>query len=277
MTIAGTPGNVYGKTYGGSAPEIYERFFVPAIGLPLAHDLMEAADVRDGERVLDVACGTGVVSRLAAARVGRTGIVAAVDVNPAMLQQARFSSEGTEPPIAWYETSAEAMPLPDASFDLVTCQLALMFMTDKPAALQEMRRVLVPGGRAFISVPRPTAFFDVMHDAIERHVGSDAAAFVRLVFSLHDPGAFETLLDRAGFEDVDVRSASKELRLPAAEDFLWQYIQCTPIGASIMTMEESRRAALHRDVVEGWRPWAGEKGLTYHQGVLLGSGRRPIR
>jgi ubiquinone/menaquinone biosynthesis C-methylase UbiE len=169
------------------------------------------------------------------------------------------------------------MPFPDDSFDLVTCQLGLMFMTDREAALREMRRVLVPGGRAFISVPQPTAFFEVLHDAIGRHIGPDAAGFVRLVFSLHDPEEFEALLDRAGFNEVKVTSTHNQLRLPAAGDFLWQYIQCTPLGAAIMAMDQDRRAALHRDVVEGWRPWADGKGMVYQQGVLVGSGNKAVR
>lgn len=272
MTIAHTSTNAYGKTYGGSAPEIYQRYFVPRIGQPLAEDLIELTGVREGQRVLDVACGTGVIARAAAARVGRTGAVAGADINPAMLQQARSSSAGIEPGIAWYETSAEAMPFPDDAFDLVICQLGLMFMTDRDAALREMRRVLAPGARAFVSVPQPSAFFDVMHDAIARHVGPDAAGFLRLVFSIHDPEELEALVDRAGFSDVTVRSTNKELRLPAAEDFLWQYIQCTPLGATIMAMDQDRRAALHRDAVEGWRPWAVEDGMVSRQGVLVASG-----
>lgn len=274
MTIAHTSTNAYGKTYGGSAPEIYERCFVPSIGLPLAKDLVARAALREGDRVLDVACGTGVVSRLAAAAVGRSGSVSGADVNPAMLQQAKLVSSDIQPPIAWYETSAEAMPFPDASFDVVTCQLALMFMTDRVAALREMRRVLVPGGRAFISVPQPSAFFEVMHDGIERHVGAEAASFVRLVFSLNDPNELERLLHHAEFGDVNVQSVSTELRLPPAGEFLWQYIQCTPIGAPIMAMDEGRRAALHHDVVEGWQRWSEERGMKYQQGILV-AGVRP--
>lgn len=274
MATAKTSENVYGKTYGGSAPEIYQRHFVPAIGLPLATDLVDAAALRPGQRVLDVACGTGVVARVAAARVGRSGSVAAADINPAMLQQARSASGEAETPISWYETSAEAMPFQDASFDVVFCQLALQFMTDRGAALREMKRVLAPGGRVLVSVPQPTPFFEVMHDAIAAHIGPDAASFVRAVFSLNDRSELEQLLQRAGFSGASVRTVTKELRLPPAGDFLWQYIGCTPLAASIMAMDEGRRDALHRAVVEGWRPWGDGDGMRYHQGILVGSGRR---
>ena len=130
---------VYGKAYGGSAPENYQRYFVPAIGGPFAADLIAEAALRSGERVLDVACGTGVVARLAAERVGPGGTVAALDLNPAMLSVAR-SLPSTGAAIRWYETSAESIPLPDTAFDVVLCQLGLQFVADKSAALREMRR-----------------------------------------------------------------------------------------------------------------------------------------
>jgi len=272
MTSAGT--SVYDKTYGGSAPEIYQRYFVPAIGQPLAIDLVAAAEIRAGQRVLDVACGTGVVTRLTAERVGRSGSVAGADINAAMLEVARSSSAESQPSIAWYETTAEAMPLSDGSFDVVLCQLGLQFMRDREAALREMRRVLVPGGQAFISVPKPMPFFEVMHDAIARHIDRDTASFVHLVFSLNDPATLERLLESAGFGEVTIRHASKELRLPPAAEFLWQYIQCTPLAPSIMGVDESRRIALERDAVNGWQPWTDERGMRYDQDMLVASGRR---
>src|SRR5512146_3463808 len=110
----------YWKTYSGSAPENYERYFVPQIGAPLAADLLEIAALRPGERVLDVACGTGVVARLAAQRVGPTGSVAGLDLNPGMLAVAR-SVAPSDSSIQWYESSAEAMPLSDETFDAVLC------------------------------------------------------------------------------------------------------------------------------------------------------------
>lgn len=274
MTRAATSNSAYGKTYGGSAPEVYQRHFVPAIGQPLATDFVQTAGIREGQRVLDVACGTGVVTRLAAERVGPTGRVAGADINAAMLEVARALSAGSQPPIDWYETAAEAMPLSDASFDVVLCQLGLQFMRDKAAALREMRRVLVPGGQVFITVPKLMPIFDVMHGAIARHIDPGTAAFVHLVFSLGDRASLERLLEHAGFDDVTVEPVTKEFHLPAAADFLWQYIQSTPLAPSIMGADEHRRMALEREVVDGWHPWADGGGMTYQQDMLIASGRR---
>ena len=127
---ATTTDSVYGKAYGGSAPENYQRYFVPVIGGPFAEDLIAEAALRPGERVLDVACGTGVVARLAAERVGPSGTVAAVDLDPAMLSVAR-SVSSTGAAIRWYETSAESIPLPDDAFDVVLCQLGLQLVADQ--------------------------------------------------------------------------------------------------------------------------------------------------
>jgi SAM-dependent methyltransferase len=141
------------ETYSGGPAANYERYFVPAIGAPVAHDLIELAELRPGEHVLDVACGTGVVTRLAAEQVGG-GAVAGVDINPGMLQVARNVAGDTA--IEWHEASAEALPLGDATFDVALCQMGLQFFPDRPGALREMRRVLRPGGRVVINVPGPT-------------------------------------------------------------------------------------------------------------------------
>jgi ubiquinone/menaquinone biosynthesis C-methylase UbiE len=268
-----TTDSVYGKAYGGSAPENYQRYFVPVIGGPFAEDLIAEAALRPGERVLDVACGTGVVARLAAERVGPSGTVAALDLNPAMLSVAR-SVPSTGAAIRWYETTAESIPLPDDAFDVALCQLGLQFMADKSAALREMRRGLAPGGRVLVTTPPPNAFFDALDEAMTRHAGSDAGAFVRMVFSLNDPAIIERLFHDAGFADVTVRTYGKELRLPAARDFLWQYVHCTPLAGMLASVDGARVAALERDVVGRWARWSDAAGMKYEQRMNVAQARK---
>ena len=268
-----TTDSVYGKAYGGSAPENYQRYFVPAIGGPFAEDLIADAALRPGERVLDVACGTGVVARLAAERVLPNGTVAALDLNPGMLAVAR-SVPSTGAAIRWYESSAESIPLPDDAFDVVLCQLGLQFVADKSAALREMRRVLVPGGRVLVSTPPPNAFFDVLDEAMTRHVGSEAGAFVRMVFSLHDPAILDRLFRDAGFVDVNVRTCAKALRLPSAREFLWQYVHCTPLTGMLASLDADRTAALEREVVDRWAQWSDADGMRYEQGMNVSKARK---
>src|SRR5690606_41963 len=119
--------------------------------------------------------------------------------------------------------SAEAMPLPDEAFDVVLCQLGLEFMPDKLAALKEMRRVLVPGGRLFLNVPGPTPkFFAVLAEAMKRHINPQAAGFINQVFALHDLTGIRQLLSEAGFQDIRLQVNDKVLNLPPSKDFLWQ-------------------------------------------------------
>lgn len=252
----------FGKAYVGDPPANYERFFVPAIGAPLATDLLRLAALRPGERVLDAACGTGVVARLAAQRVGDAGRVAGLDISPGMLAVAR-SATPPETSIEWHEASADAMPLPDASFDVVLCQMGLQFMPDKVAALREMRRVLVAGGRLVLSVPGPTPrLFTIMAEALARHVGTEAAGFVERVFSLHDEVEIRNLIGSAGFHGASVRSDAKSLRLPPPEAFLWQYVHSTPLASAVAQLDDERLGSLARDVVAKWQAFVEDRALV---------------
>jgi ubiquinone/menaquinone biosynthesis C-methylase UbiE len=136
----------------GSAPELYQRYLVPAVTAVWAADLLARISLRPGERVLDVACGTGVVARGAAEQVRASGSVAAIDLSSAMLEVARRLDPPPGAPIIWQEASALELPYEEASFDVVLCQLGLQFVPDPGAALREMRRVLVAGGRLGLSV-----------------------------------------------------------------------------------------------------------------------------
>src|SRR6266516_1977583 len=187
------------KQYGGNAAENYERYFVPTIGIPFATALLDATGLHRGERVLDVACGTGVVTRLAAEQVGPNGTVAGLDINPAMLAVAR-SVPSSGAAVEWHQASAEQLPLADGSFDVVLSSLGLQFVPDKASALSEMRRVLDPRGRLAIATVGPTPpLFAILEQALARHVNPEVAAFMRAVFSLYEPQELETLASDAGF------------------------------------------------------------------------------
>ena len=236
--------------------ENYERYFVPRIGAPVAADLVEAASLRPGERVLDTACGTGVVAKLAAERMVQGGAVVAVDRNAAMLAVARATTRA-DLSIDWHEALAEELPFQDESFDVVLCGMGLQFFSDREAGVREFQRVLVPGGRLAANVPGPVPPpFEVMADSLARHVGPESASFVHAVFSLHDPDDLRNLAAQAGFEDVDVHSADVPLELPAPAEFLWQYVRSTPLASAVAQVDEQRRAALENEFSERCRAFA---------------------
>ena len=261
------------ESYGGTGPQNYERYFVPAIGAPLAADLLETAALQPGERVLDLACGTGIVARLAAERVGPAATIVGLDINPGMLAAGRAAAPPTAA-ITWHQASADATALPDGAFDVVLCQMGLQFFTDKTAALREAHRVLAPGGRIVLNVPGPAPeLFSILADALARHIKPGLASFVQQVFSLHDTQQLQALMAQAGFTQATAEPDTKTLALPPAADFLWQYVHSTPLAAAAAKAGEAARAALERDIAARWEPFAHEDGLTLELRVVTASAR----
>lgn len=234
----------------------YQEFFVPSIGYPIAMDLLEVAELQVGEDVLDVACGTGVVSRLAATAVGDTGHVTGLDSNPGMLQVAQ-SATPSDLAIEWIEADAENMPLPDNSFNAVLCQMGLQFMPGKLAALREMHRTLSSPGRICINVPGPTPrMFTIMADAIRRHFGEEEAAFIELVFSLHASDKLRKLFFEAGFSNIDIAMMQKTLVVPSPREFLWQYLYSTPLAGKMAAAPRQTQCKVDHEVCSQWEQFA---------------------
>ncbi len=263
------------RNYTGSAAELYQSFFVPAIATPVSGELLATADLRTGERVIDVACGTGVVTRAAAERVGATGTVTGVDVAPDMLEIAMATPAGGAP-IEWLEADAASLPLPDDFYDVALCQMGLMFMDDRPGAITELYRVLAPGGRVVVNTPgRIQARFEAMERAIIEHINPDLGAFVSAVFSMHDPAALAALLRDADFADVSSRQYVARFTLPGPVEFLWNYINLTPMGPLVAQASDGAKAAMERDVVEAWNPHVVDGRTPIDQPMALAWGTRP--
>lgn len=260
------------ERFTGDSAENYERHFTPSIGEPIARQLIEAARPVPGERVLDVACGTGIVARLVAEAVGPQGQVAGLDVNPGMLAVARTVGPET---IEWHEASAENLPLPDRSFDLVVSSMGLQFVPDRAAAVREMRRVLVPGGRAVWCTPGPTPpLMEAIDQALSHHVGPGASMFVHAVFSLCDPAEARALLEEGGFDDVDVTHEPVPLRVPLPADFFWQYVHSTPLATVLAEVDDATRTALEQEVVERCQPFVDGDASVIAPGLLIATGYR---
>lgn len=263
------------RHYTGSAAEKYQRYFVPAIATPVSGALLEAVRLQPGERVLDVACGTGVIARLAAELVEPTGSVSGVDVSPDMIDVAKNTPAPAAPHIDWHVGDAASLPLPDAAFEAVLCQMGLMFIEDRAAALAEMRRVLAAGGRVAVNTPGAIQpVFQLMEQAIVEHIGPELGGFVRAVFSMHDPDGLASLLDGTGFTNVSVNVSTATLQLPAPTDFLWQYINLTPIGLFVAQADEGRQAAMEHQVVESWQPFVVDGRLRVDQPMVIALARR---
>lgn len=210
--------------------EVYDQYLRSTIADPWTRVLLEDAAPQFGERVLDVACGSGSVARHVAPLVGAEGKVVALDINPDMLAVARALPPPQGATIKWREGNAIALPLPDATFDLVLCQQGLQFFTDRAAAVREMRRVLANGGRVVLSVwqaLRHHPVYEALFEATARRLGA-AISDVALSFSLGDAGELRALLSAAGFQRIEVTPRSLDIHFPTPEYF----VQLTVLGAA---------------------------------------------
>lgn len=229
----------------GSAPELYQRYLVPAITSLWAADLLERAQPRPDETVLDVACGTGVVARLAAERMA-TGRVVGLDFNSGMLAAARSqSTKGAS--IEWMEGSALSLPFPDNSFDLVLCQLGLQFFPDRPLALREMQRVLVPSGRLALSVYSAierTPGADAFARALDDCLGPNASSIKRAEHIFPDAREIEALISRAGFEQINISSIAKQITFPSLLDYVRFQLVATPMAALLRDRSIAERETI---------------------------------
>jgi SAM-dependent methyltransferase len=250
----------------GDMGQNYEQYFVPAIFEPWGTDLLDLVSPREGDRVLDVACATGIVARLASMRVGASTRVVGLDFNPVMLAAARSAAPASSS-IEWEQANAEDMPLPDDSFDLVLCQQGLQFFPNKPVALREMHRVLAPRGRLALSVwcdIHDIPGYIALAEALAQHVSPEAAGFMHMTGSL-SPAELQGLLEEANFQDVIVRPQSKNLRFKSPEAFVWEVVQATPLAwmSSVNQADDSTRAIVVNELSERLQPYLDNDGLAF--------------
>jgi ubiquinone/menaquinone biosynthesis C-methylase UbiE len=253
----------------GTAPEVYERELVPAVFGVWAPILVELAHPRLGERVVDVACGTGIVARIAAGRVGPTGAVVGVDLNPGMLGVAR-STVSTDSwsgaPLQWQEASADKLPFPDKSFDIAYCQLGLQFFADRAAALREMHRVLFSEGRLVLMVwrgIRESPGFDALAKSLEQHVGPAAAAIMRAPFGLSNADELAALVRAAGFLDVAIQQRIGTVRFPSVERFVLSYVAGSPLAGPVSQANDAARGTLITDVRNALEKYMSNTELAF--------------
>jgi ubiquinone/menaquinone biosynthesis C-methylase UbiE len=253
-----------------SLPELYERWLVGPVFQPFAEIALDRAGLRPGDRILDIACGTGIAARLALKRLPGSGRIVGVDVSRQMLAVART----IEPGIDWREGNAQALPLQEGErFDVVLCHQGLQFFPDKPAAAREMRRALDRGGRLLAAVWRSldeTPFVRDLHAVAERHLG----AFVDRRHSFGDRAALERLIADAGFENVRVESVTCRIRFtePAMFVRLDSHAVVAMSGGSSSMSGDERRVLADRiaaDAAEVVRQHTDEVGLTFELGANL--------
>jgi SAM-dependent methyltransferase len=231
------------KTFAGSIPKLYEEFLVPLIFEPYAADLARRLASRTLSRVLEIAAGTGVVTRHLASSLPEHAAIVATDLNQPMLDMA--SGIGASRPVEWRQADAMQLPFGDGEFDAVVCQFGVMFFPDKPKAFSEARRVLKPGGVLLFNVwdrIEENEFAHTVTTALESLFPADPPRFMaRTPHGYHDIETVERDLHRGGFSSpprvhtVSARSKTESARIPAIA-----YCQGTPLRNEIETRDKAR-------------------------------------
>jgi len=255
-----------------ASAELYERFLVDRVTSIWARDLIGRVGLRPAARVLDVACGTGVAARLAAAKVGDGGRVAALDVNRGMLAVARSLPAPEGAPIEWHEGSADALPFGEGEFEAVLCQLGLQFFPRRQAALREMRRVLGTPGRigtsVYTSIDRNPAA-NALAEAVDGHLGEGASEAKRSEHSLADPDEVSRLFDAAGFAGAQLETVTQTVRFPSVERWIEIQFVATPLAALVADRDPTQRdkivGLVSADVGEALAAFASDDGFAFPQ------------
>ena len=251
-----------------TAAEIYDSFFVPSLFGQWTGVVLDAAEVQTGHSVLDVGCGTGVLSVAAYERVGSSGRVIGVDPNDGMLGVARRN----DPSVEWNESVAEALPYPDGDFDRVVSQFALMFFTDPARALAEVGRVTRADGRITFAVwdrLEHNLGYARLADLIERLFGAAAARSLRAPFQLGDPTALAEIASH-GITDPNVAEHRGTARFESLDSWLHTEIRGWTLADEI---DDAGYDALLTAAARELADLAGPGGVEFDVSALTVTGR----
>jgi len=231
------------KGFTGSIPKLYDTYLVPLIFDPYATDLEERLRARPLSRLLEIAAGTGVVTRALASALPESATIVATDLNQAMLDQA--AALGTARPVHWQQADAMALPFSDGEFDVVVCQFGAMFFADKAKAFSEARRVLKSGGMFIFNVwdrISENEFADAVSTSLEAVFPQDPPRFLtRTPYGYHDPLIIEHDLAAGGFTKIpQIVTVSAQSRATSAREPAIAYCQGTPLRTEIETRDAKR-------------------------------------
>lgn len=235
----------------GNAAERYEQSTVPTMAGPVARAMLANIDLTGARRILDAACGTGVVVRLVAEGGISPKEIVGVDLNENMLEVARNLEPDAAFPIAWQQGDLCALPFAEEAFDVVLCNQGLQFPPDKGLALSEIKRVLEKGGRFIFTVWSAAPPINVaIADSISRHVGESLAETFLNPFAFRDIAVIRELLNDAGFGSLDCRELTALRQTPASEDIALNIIDRSHIAADISAERQGVRDLIAREVYE---------------------------
>ncbi|MEM7111388.1 MAG: methyltransferase domain-containing protein [Chloroflexota bacterium] len=246
----------------GNAAELYEKYLVPTLFIPWGRELLSYIALKPGDRVLDIACGPGSLTRLVAPQLTDLGQVVGFDLNAEMLYVARAQLNQAA---TWCQGDVVRLPFADASMDVVLCQQSFQFFPDKLGALQEMRRMLKKNGRFALNVSRSLAhniYIRTLANALERHLDRAAGDSMRAPCHFGEAAPLRELMNTAGFQNSKVYISILTIRHPAPAEFITGQLAATPVASQIDALPETQRTALIQDICDNLLPYTDDSGLA---------------
>lgn len=262
----------------GDIPGNYDRYLGPVFFHGYADDLAGCLTIKPEMRVLETACGTGLVARRLLDRLRGHGVLVATDLNEAMIAHGRSHISADPGLLEWQTADATKLPFPDDSFDAVVCQFGLMFFPDKAAGVREAFRVLKPGGRHLFNVWDAMAHNPIARITLETAAAffpADPPTFFAVPFSLHDPEPTRVLLEQAGFGQIEWTRLGKTGTSPSASDAATGLIEGSPIFGQIMERRPEALGEIKQAVAARIAAELGDKPVRIPLRAIVFSARRP--
>ena len=227
--------------FSGSIPATYDRYLGPLLFQPYAEDLAARLQVEENASVLELACGTGILTRVLRTRLPATVELIATDLNEPMFRHAA-DKFGEKEAVQWLQADACSLPFGDRMFDAVVCQFGIMFVPDKALAAREARRVLKPGGLFLFNVWDALEHNEVgriAHETITSYFDKDPPTFYQVPFGYHDQDEIRRILESAGFRDVRIEVVAKVAQASLAQDVATGLVQGNPTAVAIAERDPS--------------------------------------
>lgn len=246
--------------FAGSIPAAYDRYLGPILFQPYAEDLMNRLKAGENSSVLELACGTGILTRILRDRLPATARLVATDLNEPMIANAARKFARNEN-IEWKQADACGLPFNDGSFDAVVCQFGIMFVPDKALCAREARRVLKAGGVFLFNVWDSMEHNDlgrIAHETISSFFEKDPPTFYRVPFGYYDQGEIKRVLEEAGFKEIRAQVVAKTGGASRPEDAAQGLVHGNPVSVAITERDPALLPVITQAVADALKKRFGE-------------------
>jgi ubiquinone/menaquinone biosynthesis C-methylase UbiE len=262
--------------FAGSIPGAYDRYLGPVLFQPYAEDLAARLKVNANGAVLELACGTGILTRILRDRLPAATRLVATDLNEPMIRNAAQKFRRGEA-VEWRQADASSLPFDDESFDAVLCQFGIMFVPDKALSAREARRVLKPGGVFLFNVwdsMEHNELGRIAHETISSFFEKDPPTFYQVPFGYHDRAEIKRVLEGAGFRDLRVDIVPKTGGASRAEDAAQGLVHGNPVAAAITERDPSLLPVITIAVADALKKRFGETTISAPMRAIVVKARR---